>query len=62
MLDRDEIVMLYPMASDDHVAAFAADVDEVFDEFGLAANPIRVHFFLAQVGHESGGLTIVEDF
>lgn len=61
MLERDEIEQLYPMAVHEHIAAFAENVDDLFEEFGLAENPIRAHFFLAQVGHESGGLTIVEE-
>jgi putative chitinase len=58
MLTRAQLVELYPKAPAAHVKAFLATQEELFDEHGLAAKPIRLHFFLAQIGHESGGLTI----
>ncbi|HZF31717.1 MAG TPA: peptidoglycan-binding protein [Gammaproteobacteria bacterium] len=58
MLTREQLVGLYPKAPPDHVEAFLADEDRLFRQHGLADKSIRLHYFLAQIGHESGGLTI----
>jgi putative chitinase len=61
MLTSDQIQTLYPRASDAHVAAFVTDAGRLFRDFGIGAQENRLHFFLAQIGHESGGLTITDE-
>ena len=57
-LDRDVLDALFPRAPEPHLAAFAAQGPELLGAFGIDATPTRLHYFLAQIGHESGGLTV----
>jgi putative chitinase len=61
MLSRNVLAQLYPRASAVHLDAFADNSDDLFNQFGIAKNETRLHFFLAQIGHESGGLSITEE-
>ncbi|MCX8134244.1 MAG: peptidoglycan-binding protein [Roseococcus sp.] len=58
MLSPDILAALFPRAPAAHLEAFAAQAPSLLPRFGLSAKPVRLHFFLAQMGHESGGLTI----
>jgi len=58
MLSRSQLQELYPRAEKPHLHRFVAAQEELFTKFGIGANPQRLQFFLAQIGHESGGLTI----
>ncbi|HMR30910.1 MAG TPA: peptidoglycan-binding protein [Geminicoccaceae bacterium] len=52
---------LFPRAAEPHLAAFATQSDGLLVRFGIDATPTRLHFFLAQLGHESGGLTVTAE-
>lgn len=58
MLTLPQLRALYPEAPAAHLTAFAAEAARLLPAHGLAANRQRCHFFLAQLGHESGGLQL----
>jgi putative chitinase len=60
-LDHGRIGKLYPDAPEAHRSAFAEQAGELFERYGIGRNPVRLNFFLAQMGHESAGLTVVEE-
>lgn len=61
MLSADQIKKLFPRAAGEHLAAFAAQADGLLRGYGMSRKPIRLEFFLAQMGHESAGLTRTEE-
>ncbi len=56
-VDPDQLASLAPSIRSSYNDAFAAGQD-VLDQFAISDNPLRVAHFMAQVLHESGGLTI----
>jgi putative chitinase len=58
MLTKQQINALFPRASQAHRDSFATKVAAAFKAHGIDRNLFRAHFFLAQIGHESGGLTV----
>lgn len=61
LLTRDDLERLYPHAKPALLNAFAKQADELLARFGINSTKTRLAYFLAQVGHESGGLTITEE-
>ncbi len=58
MLTEQQLRSLFPAANEENIAAFLSDGNALFDQFGFYENPTRLHFFLAQIAHESGGLRL----
>lgn len=57
LVTPDQIAQLAPSARSSYRDAFAAG-QSVLDLFEISATPLRVAHFVAQLMHESGGLTI----
>jgi putative chitinase len=57
VVTETQLRRLFPSAKDTTVKAFAAKSAALFKEFSLSENRIRVEYFLAQIAHETGGLT-----
>ena len=57
-LTSDHLALLFPRATPALLEAVAAGAPTVLGRFGLDADGGRLTYFLAQVGHESGGLTV----
>jgi putative chitinase len=59
MLMTAQIKALFPRAGSAHMREFCARHSALFVEFGVSKNSHRVLFFLAQIGHESRGLSVL---
>lgn len=59
MLIAAQISALFPRAGAAHQAALASRGPALFTRLGITGT--RLHFFLAQLGHESAGLSIMEE-
>lgn len=57
MVTEAQLRRLFPMAKDATVKAFAAKSPALFREFALDKKRIRIEYFIAQIAHETGGLT-----
>lgn len=60
-INRAQLIELYPRAKPALIDGFLASAGDVLPRFGLDANIDRLSYFLAQVGHESGGLSITAE-
>lgn len=60
MLTRDIFAALYPRGPAAHLDALAAQAEGLFRRYRITAGNRR-DFMLAQIGHESGGLTVTEE-
>jgi putative chitinase len=59
MFSEDSLRALFPRAPADHIRGVAHNSGPLLQEFDIHRNPNRWQFFLAQIGHECGGLTIM---
>ena len=61
MLTMPQIAALFPRAEQSHVDQFFVKHTALFARFGLFENMWRLTFFLAQIGHESCGLSVLTE-
>jgi putative chitinase len=61
MISLEDLKELFPKGREAILEALAKQSKSVFAEFDISDRPNRLHFFLAQVAHESGGLTVIEE-
>ncbi len=59
MLTTAQVNALFPRAGAAHAHEFYQSHAALFATFGLNENAHRLHFFLAQIGHESRGLSVL---
>jgi putative chitinase len=57
LVSEAQLRKLFPSAKEATVKAFAAKSKALFKEFGISDKAIRKEYFLAQIAHETGGLT-----
>ena len=59
MITAEKVAALFPRAAADHQLALVQRGPALFTRLGITGT--RLHFLLAQLGHESAGLTRVEE-
>ncbi|MEA3029535.1 MAG: putative chitinase [Sphingomonadales bacterium] len=55
MITKEQLAALFPQSPAPMIAAMAAQIGPLFKEYQIANSANRIHFFMAQIGHESGG-------
>lgn len=61
MLTKALLKSIFPRAMDDEIDAFLTYGEQALREAGILQGMNRLHYFLAQLGHESEGLTHKEE-
>ena len=61
MLAVNLLKSLYPSADNGQIEEFSAQSSDLLASYEIISHRNRLHFFLAQLGHESGGLRIREE-
>jgi putative chitinase len=61
MLTKALLKSIFPRAMDDELDAFLTYGEQALKEAGILQGLNRLHYFLAQLGHESAGLTSKEE-
>jgi putative chitinase len=61
MLTKAQLKSIFPKALDDEIDAFITFGMQALKDSGIAQGVNRLHYFLAQLGHESSGLTCKEE-
>lgn len=61
MLTKALLKSIFPRAMDDELEAFLTYGEQALKEAGILQGLNRLHYFLAQLGHESAGLTSKEE-
>jgi len=61
MLTKAQLKSIFPKAMDAELQAFIAFGEQALKESGILQGVNRLHYFLAQLGHESNGLTVKEE-
>jgi putative chitinase len=61
MLTKAQLKSIFPKAVDADISAFIASGAQALKESGILQGINRLHYFLAQLGHESNGLTVKEE-
>lgn len=61
MLTKAQLKSIFPKAVDADIGAFIASGAQALKESGILQGINRLHYFLAQLGHESNGLTVKEE-
>ena len=61
MLTKAQLASIFPKAVDSDLQAFISFGEQALKESGILAGLTRLQYFLAQLGHESNGLTHKEE-
>ena len=61
IIDADTLCQCFPHTSRDTLELYVDGINEAAERFGIYENVDRMAMFLAQIGHESGGLRTMEE-
>lgn len=61
MITKEQLAQLYPQPLPAQFDALVSQGPQLFARYGIDGNTSRLGYFLAQIGHESDGLAVVEE-